>query len=51
MGKVKDPPTEGTLGVPGGTKAAYVLHGGDPPGVDMDNPGPDSEGENQHERH
>ena len=27
---------------------AHMAHGGDPPGVGMNNPGPDSEGDHQH---
>ena len=50
-GTVKDPPAEVTLGVPGRPGTAHVAHGGDPPSVGMDDPGPGSEGDHQHKRY
>ena len=39
------------MDVPGRPSTAHVAHGGDPPGVGMENPGPYSEGNHQHKRH
>ena len=40
-------PAEGTMGVTGRPSTAPVAQVGDPPGVGMDNLGPDSEGYNR----
>ena len=44
-GTIKDPLAEGLMGVPRRPSTSYVAHGGDPLGVEMDNPGPDSKGD------
>ena len=50
-GNSQRPPTEGAMDVPGILSTAHVAHGGDPPGVCMDDLIPDSKGYHQHKIH
>ena len=49
-GTVEDLPAEVVMDVPVRPNTAHVAHGGDAPGVGMNNSGPDSKGDHWHKR-
>ena len=46
--QLKTPPHRGAMDMPVRPSLVHVAHRGDPPGVGMDGPGPDSKGDHRH---